>query len=78
MYVVFINVSISVILKNSFIWVKCHSNMYNANTPAFNLQTKFEMFSFILSKDIAWNPICRHGSRDHAHLADSQASQAEN
>jgi len=39
----------------------------------FNLQTKFEMSSFIRSKDIAWAPKCRNGSRDrdHAHLGDS-------
>jgi len=44
---------------------------------AFNLQTKFEMSSFIRSKDIAWVPKCRRGSRDrdHAHLGDSRASQ---
>jgi len=43
----------------------------------FNLQTKFEMSSFIGSKDMAWVPKCRNESRDpdHAHLEDSQASQ---
>jgi len=35
----------------------------------FNLQTKFEMSSFIGSKDMAWVPKCRNESRDpdHAH-----------
>jgi len=44
---------------------------------AFNLQTKFEITSFIRSIDIAWAPKCRDESRDpdHAHLRDSQASQ---
>ena len=36
----------------------------------FNLQTKFEMSSFIRCKDMAWAPKCRNESRDpdHAHL----------
>ena len=36
----------------------------------FNQQTKFEMSSFIRSKDIAWAPKCRNESRnpDHAPL----------
>ena len=36
----------------------------------FNLQTKFEMSSFIRSKDMAWAPKRRNGSHDpdHAHL----------
>jgi len=42
-----------------------------------NLQTKFEISGFIHSKDMAWAPKCRNGSRDpdHAHLGDSQVSQ---
>jgi len=35
----------------------------------FNLQTKFEMSSFIRTKDMAWAPKCRNA------LGDSQASQ---
>jgi len=44
----------------------------------FNLQTKFEMSSFIRSRDIAWAPKCRNESRDsdHAHLGDSQHDKA--
>ena len=40
----------------------------------FNLQTKFEMSSFIHSRDMAWAPKCRNESHDpdHAHLGDSQ------
>jgi len=40
----------------------------------FNLQTEFEMPSFIRSKNMAWAPTCRNESRnpDHAHLGDSQ------
>jgi len=36
----------------------------------FDTQTKFEMSSFVRSKDMAWAPKCRNGSRDpdHAHL----------
>jgi len=43
----------------------------------FNLQTKFEMSSFIRWKDMAWTQKCRNGSRDnvHAHLEDSQITQ---
>ena len=43
----------------------------------FNLQTKFEMSSFIHSKDTALAPKCRNESRDHdhTHLGDSQASE---
>jgi len=43
-----------------------------------NLQTKFEMSSFIHSKDIAWSTKCRNESRDldHAHLGDSQHHKA--
>jgi len=43
----------------------------------FNLQTKFEMSSFIRSKDTAWAPKSRNESHDpnHAHLRDGQASQ---
>jgi len=41
----------------------------------FNLQTKFEMSSFIRSKDMVWAP--RYGNwshdPDHAHLGDSQS-----
>ena len=39
----------------------------------FNLQTKFEMSSFIRSKNLAWAPKCRNGPRDpnYAHLANS-------
>jgi len=35
-----------------------------------NLQTKFEMSSFINSKDMTWAQKCRDGSRDgdNAHL----------
>ena len=45
---------------------------------AFNLQTKFEMSSFIRSRDMAWAPKCRYESRapDHAHLGDSQHDKA--
>ena len=41
----------------------------------FNLRTKFEMSSFIRSKDMAWNQKRSNGSRDpdHDHLVDSQA-----
>jgi len=41
---------------------------------AFNLQTKFEISSFIPSRDMAWATKCRNESRDpdHAHLGDSQ------
>ena len=44
---------------------------------AFNPQTKFEMSSFIRSKDMVWAPKCRNESydADHARLRDSQASQ---
>ena len=44
---------------------------------AFNPQTKFEMSSFIRSKDMVWAPKCKNESHDpdHAHLGDSQASQ---
>jgi len=40
---------------------------------AFNLQTKFEMFSFTRSRDMAWAPKCRNEScdPDHAHFGDS-------
>ena len=43
----------------------------------FNLQTKFEMPSFISSKDKSGPKKCRNWSRDpdHAHLGDNQASQ---
>ena len=43
-----------------------------------NLQTKFEMSSFIRSKDMAWAPKCINESRepDHAHLGDSQHHKA--
>jgi len=46
---------------------------------ALNLQIKFEMSSFIRSKDMAWAPKCRNGSRDpdHAHLGDSQHHKAD-
>jgi len=39
-----------------------------------NLQTKFEMSSFIRSKDMVWAPKRRNESRDpdHAHLGDNQ------
>jgi len=39
----------------------------------FSMQTKFEMSSFICSKDVAWAPKCRNESRDpdHAHLGKS-------
>ena len=39
----------------------------------FNLQTKFEMSSFIHSKDMAWTLKCRNGSPDpdHTHLGNS-------
>ena len=45
---------------------------------AFNLQTKFEMSSFIRSRDMAWAPKCRSKSRDpdHARLVDSQHEKA--
>jgi len=45
---------------------------------AFNLQTKFEMSSFIRSRDMAWAPKCRNELRDpgHAHLGDSQHDKA--
>jgi len=45
---------------------------------AFNLETKFEMFSFIRSRYMAWAPKCRNKSRDpdHAHLGDSQHDKA--
>jgi len=45
---------------------------------AFNLQTKFEMPSFIRSRDMVWAPKCRNESRDpdHAHLGDSQHDNA--
>jgi len=38
----------------------------------FNLQTKFEMSSFIRSRDMAWAPKCRNEScdPDNAHLGD--------
>jgi len=44
----------------------------------FNLQTKFEMSSFIRSRDMAWAPKCRNESRDpdHASLGDSQHHKA--
>jgi len=44
----------------------------------FNLQTKFEMSSFIRSRDMAWAPKCRNESRgpDHAHLVDTQHDKA--
>jgi len=43
----------------------------------FNLQAKFEIPSFIRSKDTACTPKCRNESRDpdHAHLGDIQPSQ---
>jgi len=43
----------------------------------FNLETKFETFSFVHSKDMAWAQKCRHGSREpnHTHLGDSQSSE---
>jgi len=54
---------------------------YTPNTPlcvmpvlfTFSMQTKFEMSSFICSKDVAWAPKCRNESRDpdHAHLGKS-------
>jgi len=36
----------------------------------FSLQTKFEMSSFVISKDMAWVQRCRNMSHDpdHAHL----------
>ena len=39
----------------------------------FNLQTKFEMSSFIRSRDMAWARKCTNEARDpdHAHLGDS-------
>ena len=54
---------------------------------AFNLETKFEMFSFIHSRYMAWAPKCRNKSRDpdranmsrdpdRAHLGDSQHDKA--
>ena len=45
---------------------------------AFNLQTKFEMSSFIRSRDMTWAPKCRNESRnpDHVHLGDSQHGKA--
>jgi len=48
-------------------------NMLNASTLSFNLQTKFEMSSFIRSRYMAWAPKFRNESRapDHAHLGDS-------
>jgi len=50
-------------------------NIYNASRLlfTFNLQTKFEMPSFISSNDMAWATKCRNESRDsdHAHLVDS-------
>jgi len=44
----------------------------------FNLQTKFEMPSFIRSTDMAWVQKYRNESRypDHAHLGDSQHQKA--
>jgi len=44
----------------------------------FNLQTKFEMSSFIRFKDMPRAQKCRNGSRDpdNVHLGDSQSSQA--
>ena len=44
----------------------------------FNLQTKFEMYRFIRSKDMAWAQKCRNWSRDHhpVNLRDSQASRS--
>jgi len=53
-------------------------NMCNTTTlyvkPA---QTKFEISSFIRSKDMAWAPKWKNESRDsdHAHLGDNQALQ---
>ena len=41
----------------------------------FNLQTKFEMSSFIRSKDMAWAQKCINWSRDpdNAHFWDGQS-----
>jgi len=45
---------------------------------AFNLQTKFEMSSFIRSRDMSWAPKYRNESLDpdHANLGDSQHHKA--
>jgi len=55
-------------------------NMCNGNIRffTFNLQTKFEMSSFIRFKNMSRAQKCRNGSRDpdNAHLGDSQSSQA--
>ena len=54
-------------------------NMCNTTTlyvkPA---QTKFEISSFIRSKDMAWAPKWKNESRDsdHAHLGDTQHYKA--
>ena len=51
---------------------------HTAELFTLNTQTKSEMSSFIRSKDMAWVPKCRNGSRDpdHAHLGDSQHHKA--
>ena len=56
-------------------------NMCNAGTlyvQNFKLQTKFEMSSFIRSRDMAWAPKYINESRDpdQAHLGDSQHHKA--
>jgi len=53
-------------------------NIYCQYSLRSNLQTKFEMSSFIRSIDMAWAPKCRNEPRDpdHAHLADSQHDKA--
>jgi len=45
---------------------------------AFNLQTKFEMSSFIRFRDMAWAPKCKNASHDpdQAHFGDSQHHKA--
>jgi len=53
-------------------------NICNASTLYFNLQTKFEMSSFVRSKDMAWAPKCRNEScdLDHTYLGDNQDQKA--
>jgi len=50
--------------------------MHMLELITINLHTLFELCSFIHSKDMAWAPKFRNGSRDpdHAHYGYSQSS----